>query len=129
MPALASISVNDAESTPVAHVFSPVTTDGALAKLANRAADTPAGFETLSIEVRSPVSATAAYRVIIKGNFPTEATADGQTVIDHNSSFELAINFSQKSTSQERKNLAAMISNLLANATLVSVVENVEPIY
>lgn len=129
MPALASISVNDAEATPVAHVFSPVTTDGALARLANRAADTPAGFETLSVEVRSPASSTAAYRVILKGNLPTEATVDGSVVVDHNSSFSIEINCSQKSTSQERKNLLKILSNLLAHATIVSVVENVEPIY
>jgi len=129
MPALASISVNDAESTPVAHVYSPVTTDGTLAKFANRDAATPAGFETLSIDVRTPTAPSAAYRVIAKGNDPVEATVDGQTVVVHNSSFELTLNFSQKSSAQERKNLVKKIANLLIHTTFVSVAENVEPIY
>jgi len=129
MPALASISVNDAEATPVAHVFSPVTTDGATARFANRSAATPQGFETLSVEVRSPNSATGAYRVILKGNFPEEATVDGETVVVRNSSFEVALNLSQKSTAQERKNALKIVSGLLAHTTIVAVCENVEPIY
>lgn len=129
MPAMASISVNDAESTPVAHPFSPVTTSGATAKFANRTADTPAGFETLSIEVVQPKAASAAYRTLLKANLPTEATVDGQTAVVRNNSFEIALNFSQKSTAQERKNALKIASNLLAHSTVVSVVENVEPIY
>jgi hypothetical protein len=129
MPALASISVNDAEATPVAHVFAPVTTDGSLARLANRSGDTPAGFETISVEVRTPQSATGAYRVILKGNFPTEATVDGSIAVVRNSSFELSLNFSQKSTAQERKNVMQILSGLLSHATIVAVAENVEPIY
>lgn len=129
MPALASISVNDAEATPVAHVFSPVTTDGSLARFANRDADTPAGFETLSIELRAPVSSTAAYRAILKGTFPTEATVDGTPQVVKLSSFEIAINLSQKSTAQERLNVLKILSNLLASSVMEDVIENVEPIY
>lgn len=129
MPAIGNISVNDAETTPVAHVFSPVTTDGATAKLANRVATTPAGYETLSIEVRNPTSATAAYRVVLKSNDPVTATVDGSDVVVRNSSAELTFNFSQLSTSQERLNLLKMMSGLLDHATTKSVVQNLEPIY
>lgn len=129
MPALASITVADAMGTPVNHTFVPVTTDGSMAKYANRAATTPKGYETLSIEVRNPTSPQAAYRTILKGNFPTEVTVDGQIVIDHQSSFEIVINSAQLSTAQERKNHLKMLSNLLAHATLVAVHENLEPVY
>lgn len=129
MPAMASISVNDAEATPVAHAFSPVTTDGSTAKWANRIAATPAGFETLSLEVRTPTQPTAAYRVILKGNLPKEATVDGLPVVDYNNSFECVINYSQKSTAQSRKNAVKILQNLLGHATIIAVNENVEPVY
>lgn len=129
MPAIGNIVVNDAETTPVAHTFAPVTTDGARAKLANRAATTPQGFESLQVQVLPPNGASGAHRVIIGMGVPKEVTVEGVTSVDRISSAELTLNFSQKSTAQERKNIAKMISNLLLNATIVAVIENVEPIY
>lgn len=129
MPAIGNIVINDAETTPVAHTFSPVTTDGALAKLANRAAGVPVGYETMSIELRPPAQANAAYRLLIKGNDPTTAVVDGTDAVVRNNSVDFAVNFAQSSTAQERKNWLKMMSNLLAHATIVTVVENLEPIY
>jgi hypothetical protein len=129
MPAIGNIVVNDAETTPVAHTFAPVTTDGSLAKLANRTATTPSGFETMKVEVRPPNGNGGAHRVILGMGDPTEVTVDGVVSIDRVNSFEFTFNLSQKSTAQERKNILKMASNLLNHATIVAVVENVEPIY
>lgn len=127
MPAIGNIVVNDAAA--VAHTFAPVTTDGGLAKLANRTAITPAGFETLVAEVKQPVGAAGAHRIRFGIGDPVEATVSGQTVIDHLNSGELILNLSQKSTAQERKDLLKMFGNLCLNATVVTMVENIEPIY
>lgn len=129
MPAIGSISVNDAESTPVAHAFAPVTTDGALARFANRNATVPAGYETLSIEMRSPVGATGAYRLFIKGADPTTATVDGVEKVVKTNSFDFTINFAPLSTAQERLNLMKILSGILDHTTVKSVAQNVEPIY
>lgn len=129
MPALGNIVLNDAEATPVAHTFAPVTTDGATAKLANRAATTPKGFETLQIEMRSPNGQSTAYRLLIGSNDPVEATVNGAQVVVRNCSADIRLNFSPDSTAQERKNLLKMMSNLLNHATVVAVTENLEPIY
>jgi hypothetical protein len=129
MPAIGNIVINDDETTPGAHTFAPVTTDGSLAKLANRSGSMPSAFETLSVEMRQPASSNGAYRLIIKANDPVEATVSGVTSVVRNSSAELTLNFSQLSTSQERINLLKMMSNLLGHATIKSVAQNVEPIY
>jgi hypothetical protein len=129
MPAIGNIVINDDETTPVAHTFAPVTTDGSLAKLANRTGSMPAAFETLSVEMRQPASATGAYRLVVKTNDPVEATVNGVQTVVRNSSCELTFNFSQSSSSQERLNLLKMMSNLLSHATVKSVAQNVEPIY
>jgi hypothetical protein len=129
MPAIGNIVVNDAKGTPVAHTYAPVTTDGTLARLANRAATTPAGFETLQVDLRQPTSTTGAYRLSVKANDPVTATVDGSDVVVRNSSCELTFNFSQMSTSQERLDLLKKMSNALNHATIVAVAQNVEPIY
>lgn len=127
MPAIGNIVVND--SAAVAHTFAPVTTDGALAKLANRTAITPAGFETLVVEVKPPAGAAGAHRVRIGLGDPVEATVSGVTNIDHLNSGELVLNFSQKSTALERKDILKLFANLANHATVIAVCENVEPIY
>lgn len=129
MPALAPIVINDAEGTPVAHTFDPVTTDGSLAQLANRSATTPKGFETLRVEVKAPANGQAAYRLLIGSNDPVEATVNGVQTVVRNCSADIRLNFSPDSTAQERKNLLKMMSNLLAHATIVSCADKLEPIY
>lgn len=129
MPAFGNIVINDAAATPVAHTFAPVTTDGALAQLANRVASTPRGFETLRVEMKAPSNGASAYRCIIGLNDPVEATVDGAQVVVRNSSASVSLNFSADSTAQERKDLLKLMSNLLAHATIVTVCENLEPIY
>lgn len=129
MPALANIVVNDAATTPVAHTFSPVTTDGSTARFANRSATTPAGFETLQVEVKQPANRDGAYRVIIGMGKPTEVTVSGVTTVDRVNSGQVSLNFSQKSTAQERKDMLKMLANACLDTAIVSVVTNVEPIY
>lgn len=129
MPAIGNIAIADAETSPVTHTFSPVTTNGSLAKLANRTASIPAGFEQLQIDLKQPKTSLGAYQLVAGFNDPVEATVDGQVVVVRNNSALLTINLSQQSTAQERKNTLKLMANLLAHATVVTVVENLEPIY
>jgi hypothetical protein len=129
MPAIGQISITDAATTPLAHVFDPVTTDGATGQLANRAASIPAGFEKLSLEMRQPGSPTAAYRLVGKFSFPTVAPVDGVDQVTRTSSVEFTFNFSQSSTAQDRKNYLKLAQNLLGHATVVTMGQNLEPLY
>lgn len=129
MPAIGNIAVTDAEVSPATHTYSPVKTDGSTARLANRTSTTPQGFETLQIALTEPRSPKGAYQLTIGMNDPVEATVDGQVVVVRNNSASVTVNFSQSSTNQERKNTLKQIANLLAHATIVSVVDQLEPIY
>lgn len=130
MPAMASITINDGKATPVAHTFAPVRTDGSNAKLANRNASIPKGFETLEVNVREAQSADGAYRITGSIVLPTTGTLpDTSTGVLRSSKVDFAFSCAQLSTAQERKDLAALASNLFAHALFKQVIENVEPIY
>lgn len=129
MPALANIAIADAAVAPVTHTFAPVTTDGSRAELANRAASIPAGFENLSLELKKPASATGAYRLIGKMSLPTVVTVNGIDTVVRQNVVNFDVNMSQQSTAQERKNAAKLLSNLFAHATVVAMVDTLEPIY
>lgn len=129
MPAIAALTINDGASTPVAHTFSPVTTNGSKAEWADRSSALPAGFLGISHEVRRPASALAAQRVVIGFNCPVVETANGVATVTRYSSAKLEINFSNLSTESERKDLVAYIKNFLANATVTSSLVNIEPFW
>lgn len=129
MPAIADISILDAKGTPLAHVFSPVTTNGQTGRLANRAASIPSGFETLSLEVREPATPTGAYRLIGKLSFPTVAAVNGVDTVVRTDSVSFEVNFSQLSTAQDRKDRVKLLSNLFNHATVIAMAEKAEPLY
>lgn len=129
MPAIGPLSINDGKATPVAHVFAPVTTDGSKARFANRITGTPVGYEKLDLELREPKSGSGAYRLIGKLVRPVLQTVDGADVVARTSTTNFDINFAQNSTAGERKDDIALIKNLLGHATLVSMVDTLEPIY
>lgn len=129
MPAIADISILDAATTPVAHVFAPVSTDGSKAELANRAASIPGGFEKLTLEMKAPTSSTGAYRLNWAFTYPVVAAVNGVDTVVSSNSANGTINFSQSSTAQKRKDIVKMISGLFAHATVVTMAEKVEPIY
>jgi hypothetical protein len=129
MPAIAPLSVNDGKATPVAHVFSPVTTDGVKAKFANRSASTPAGYEKLELELREPKSGAGAYRLIGKVTRPIMQTVNGVDTVVRTSTINFDINFPQSSSAGDRKDDLAIVRNILAHANVVTMAENLEPIY
>jgi len=124
-----TITVNDGKTTPVAHAFAPVTTDGQIAKFANRSATIPQGFETLQIEVAAPKSNGAAYRTSVSMTTPIVAAVDGQDQVVRQDKSDCVLYFAQTSTVQERKDLLAMLKNLFADTSFISSVSNLEPYY
>ena len=129
MPAIASLTINDGQTTPVAHVFAPVTTDGELAKWADRSPTIPAGYKTLSIDVSPPTGSRTVYKHTTGLMDPTVATVNAvDTVVRYNSA-QVVLNFHPESTLQERKNLQAYVINAMNNASVKASVENLEPFY
>lgn len=129
MPAIAALSINDGQTTPVAHSFAPVTTDGETAKWADRSPTIPAGYKTLSIDVSPPNGSRTVYRHTLGLMDPTVVTVNSVDQVVRYNSAQLVLNFHPESTLQERKNLLAYVTNSLANANVKTSVENLEPFY
>lgn len=127
MPALTAVSINDGQTTPASHTFSPVTSNGAKAEWADRSSTTPAGYRTISNEVRKPATPTAAYRNLSNFMLPIEATVDGVVKVVGYNSVKIEFNFRQESTDQERKDAVAYASNLLTLSAYKNAIISNEP--
>lgn len=129
MPAIAALTINDGATTPVAHTFSPVTTDGSLAKWADRSPSIPSGFRTMSLDVAPPSGTRTVYRV--SGGFyvPVVATVNSVDTVVRFSSAQVVLNIHPDSTLQERKDLLAYVLNAFGLATVKTSVENLEPFF
>lgn len=129
MPAIGNITINDGKTTPLAHLFEPVRTNGQLSKHANNTASILAGRETLQVEVTEPATPTAAHRIKIKLTLPTIAVVNTVDTIVRTSSAEIVVNMSQLSTLADRKDMRALLANAILNASMTDVFEKFQPIY
>lgn len=127
MPAIASLAIND--SVPVAHTFAPVTTDGTTAKWADRSPTIPAGFRTITEEVSPPSGNRTTSKIQMGFYVPVVATVNSVDTVVRFSSAQLTLNIHPEATLLERKDLLAYIANFIANATVKTSVENIEPFY
>lgn len=130
MPNMATITVNDGATTPLAHSFTPQTTNGTEATFWNRNSTIPQGYESLTVSVRGPGSSkTAAHRITGTIVLPGVSTVEGQDAVTRVSKFDFSFSVSQLATQSDRKNLLALASNLFATAEMKTAVHNLEPFY
>lgn len=129
MPAIAALTINDGAATPVAHTFSPVSTDGSKAQWADRSPSVPAGFRLISHEVKEPSGNRVAYSVVMTGYIPVVATVDGTDQVVRYNSFTVTVNFGANSTLQERKDTVAYMANFIAQSSVQTSLQNLEPFY
>jgi hypothetical protein len=128
MPNLTNITVNDRESTPVAHVFTPDNEAGGIATFIEAGA-TMIGNNILTISSRDTGTNV---KIRIKLDIPVAQTEtlngiDSTRIVRRSVSDE-TITFSKSSTLQERKNHIGLKYNLMAasQATVDKVLTAVE---
>jgi hypothetical protein len=129
MPAIAALVINDGQGSPVAHTFSPVSTNGSKAEWADRSPTIPSGFRQINHLVEAPNGSRTVHRMSFGYMVPVVATVNSVDTVVRYSSGQVILNIHPDSTLQERKDLLAYISNFLANATVKTSVENIEPFY
>lgn len=129
MPAIAALTINDGASTPVAHTFNPVSTDGAKASWADRSPSIPSGFRQISLNVEPPNGSRTVHRMTAGYMVPVVATVNSVDTVVRYSSAQVVLNIHPDSTLQERKDLLAYVANSLGLATWKTAVENIEPFY
>lgn len=128
MPAIANLSINDGQSTPVAHTFAVGTTDGQNAKWLEKTAAASTGYYSLTYGVRLGKTPTAANVVEVSIIMPT---LDGTSLngVMRKSSASLRINFAQSASQQEMKDMVAYLTNFLSNVNVKAAIPNLEPFY
>jgi len=129
MPAIATLTINDGQAAPVAHTFSPQSTTGQRAQWADRSPTIPAGYRTISHELADPNGTRTVHKITMGFMTPVVATVDGSDTVVRYNSGQIVLNVNPQSTLQERKDLLAYMANTLANATVKTSVENLEPFY
>lgn len=119
MPQLQAISLNDRETTPVAHAFVPSTvTDGV--GVVSRYNGVLLGEETLSVSSRR-ASGKLRAKIVLRVPVVQNETINGIVKPNIVRTGFVAIDFvfDESSTEQERKNLIGMIQDALTPAKLL----------
>lgn len=131
MPAMANIVVNDGATTPVAHTFVPNGFRGNTALFQERSAATPQGYWDLEISLVEPTPKGSVYRVQTTLKIPVLKTTldlagNSITSVDYVHTVKQEWLEPVKGTTQNRKDARAISYNLLNNADIRKVVEDLE---
>lgn len=137
MSAISNIVINDAQSTPAAHTFSPARQSGDLVEWHDRSAGYVAGFKKLSMLTRFASAQNAGQRITIKVMDPTlavTAPASGtgvqpNPVAAYTTLASVEFLLPTASSLQNRKDILAYVKNLLSNSQVVAAVENLDAPY
>lgn len=132
MTAIAALTLNDGQTTPVAHTFSPVTIDASgVARWEDRVAGIAIGFPAVTYSLRRPTKASKSYKLMAKVVLPvTEVIAPStfaSKAFDLIATVEMVI--PDRASLAQRKDLLAYTRNMLAHALITAGVENFESVY
>lgn len=139
MAARSNIVINDGQTTPVAHTFSPNSGDGnvpgvSVISFEDRSGGIMVGFPTFSISTRKPTKALKSHKLAITLKVPTLETVSNSTVsgiapaptVAYDVVFRGEFILPERSTTAVRKDLLAYVKNLFANATVTTAVQDLE---
>jgi hypothetical protein len=139
MPAIGNVVINDGATTPLAHTYAPAGISGPIAYYADRSGGIPVGYFTLDISLRPPSPQStekmylATFRIktpILEQTSPSTATGiQPAPTVGYTPICEMKFWLPERSTLQNRKDLRAFAKNLLADAVVTAVVENLESVY
>lgn len=117
---LASFTVNDGASTPVAQTFTAVSREGMVSTFRNLAGGLIRGSQRVIHEIRLARTEAAANRALVQMIGPVEGTIDGQLQVLRQSQFKLEANFAPDASEAERATLYGLFLNVLAQADVKS---------
>lgn len=146
MPALAALTINDGQATPVAHTFSPVRIDAkGVATFYDRSSGIAIGFPRLTVSMKEPLALNKAgassknrgYRSVITIDRPTLASTSAATgtgippapTVSHVHSVRMDFDLPEQGTLAERNDIHAYSVNALNNVTVKSVLQNLEAFF
>lgn len=137
MAAIAPIVLLDAQATPVAKTFTPTTAAMNMAVWQDRSSGILTGMPTIMVSSRLPVKQSDLFKVQVTIKLPVMEVLSNSTVsgvlpapqVAYTCTARVDLLLPARSSLANRKDLQKMISNLLVNTQLVSLVENFESAY
>lgn len=131
MPAFGVVTLGPIDS--VTYTYNPSNLTGGLATNMNRTGSYPAGWQQLTRSTRGPVQGNGIYRVSFKLNDPQVVAADSPCgcagTLDFTDSVTIEFVLSEKSTAAMRTALRKKAAALLADASVVAQVDNLEYVW
>lgn len=138
MAAISSIVLNDGQGTPVAHTFSPASIKGDVAQWYDRVTGIAVGYPAMSMSLRNPLAKGArVYKATIRIARPTLEVTSPNTGTGiqpaptkaYDCMFIGDFLLPERSLKADRADLFAYVKNVMANATLKTLVEDLENVY
>lgn len=140
MPAASNIVINDGATTPVAHTFSPIGKDEKGVLWFEQTAPVPATpLEAKRIgyrQTRNLSGGLGVSKVIISLALPKAETLGNSSTgitppptLAYRTVARLEYDLPERSTAQERKDARVFCAQLLGNASVMSSIDALQPIY
>lgn len=140
MPAIANIVINDGQTTPVAHTFSPAKSTSDYSMYEDRVSGTYIGFGRFHLTMVRPKGeskvANRSIKVVVGIEIPvleTLGNSDAGIIppptVAHKPMVKVEFTLPERATLQQRKDLRAYMMNALANAVLIDAVDNLSMPY
>lgn len=139
MTAIAAITLNNGEATPVAKTFNPVNIINDVAQWADRSGGIALGYPVVTMSVRPPVSGAKSRnnRVTVKIATPVLEVTSPSTATGiqpaptkaYDLVFEGSFILPERCSLAERKNILAFAKNALSHSVVQSAVHDLEPVY
>lgn len=140
MPQISAITLNDAQVSPVAHVFAPAQTSADMALLEDRSLGYYAGFGKLKFKLSRPkparkgVPRSTNIRLVIGVETPKLENTTNSTItgiapaptVSHRPTVEMAFVFPERCSLADRKDLLKYMLQLASNSFVTAAVENLE---
>lgn len=133
MASIASIAINDGKATPATHTFAPQTAGRDASYRTNDTTLPLVGQEWIRTTVKRVSPSLNEVQVVLE--LPALETATGANSSGYTAAAKVAYAVKAKmvfflperSTPDHRKDLRVLVSNLLANAQIIDLIDNLTP--
>jgi hypothetical protein len=120
MPQLANLVINDGATTPVAHTFKPRSIENGVTTLVE-SAGSPVGESRITLSHTRNQSGRIRATIKVSRPVVQDATVNGVTrpTLVRAAYADLTFNFDATSSTEERRDMVAMLKNALADTGLI----------
>lgn len=142
MPQATNIVINDGAPSPVAHTFAPLGKDGKGVFWFEQITPAPAnplGAKRIGVSLSRPINGNrlsgdakaviSIYEPVLETLGTNSAGITPPPTLAYQLVGRESVSLAERSTKQERRDLRTLKRNLLDNALIVSMIDDLQPIY